>query len=136
MKVFKPENKIVVFTCSWAAYGGLEKACQEPGGYPANVRPIKVMCLGRMSPGFILKAFEKGAAGVLLLGCPPDECHYEFGNQRAEQTFRVAGSLVRLLGYVPGCLKMDRLAMDDGNIWVETVRNFVAELNSSQGAQP
>jgi coenzyme F420-reducing hydrogenase delta subunit len=136
MKVFKPENKIIVFTCNWAAYGALEKACQEPGGYPANVRPIKVMCLGRMSPGLILKAFEKGTAGVLLLGCPPDECHYEFGNQRAEQTFKVAGSLVRLLGYAPNCLKMDHLAMDNGNVWVETVRNFVAELNASQGVQP
>jgi F420-non-reducing hydrogenase iron-sulfur subunit len=136
MKVLKSENKIVVFTCNWTAYGGLEKACRQPEGYPASVRPIKVMCLGRMSPGLILKAFEKGAAGVLLLGCPPDECHYEFGNQRAEQTFKVARSLVRLLGYADACLKLDHPAMNNGSAWVGTVRNFVAQLNSSRGAQP
>jgi F420-non-reducing hydrogenase iron-sulfur subunit len=36
--------------------------------YPSNIRIIRVMCSGRISPDFILKAFQKGADGVLVSG--------------------------------------------------------------------
>jgi len=98
-----PEPQVIVFTCNWQAYNGLEAAGAGRAHYPASVRPLKVMCLGRLSAGIILKAFEKGADGiilkafekgadgVLLLGCPPGECHYEFGNRRAEEVFVCRG---------------------------------------------
>ncbi len=66
---------VVVFTCNWSAYSGLESAGSEPRCYSPVIRPIKVICLGRLSPGLILKTFEKGADGVLLLGCPPGDRH-------------------------------------------------------------
>ena len=92
------------------------------------------MCLGRLSPGIILRAFEHGAAGVLLLGCPQDECHYRFGNRRAEEMFAVAGKLVRLLGYSPQRLQMDYVVVGDGEGWVEKVQSFLVGLNGSRGA--
>ena len=29
---------------------------------------------------FILRAFEKGADGVIMCGCHPGDCHYTTGN--------------------------------------------------------
>ena len=52
------QPKAVVFTCNWSAYSGMEAAGVERLDYPAQVRPIKVMCLGQLSPGIILKALE------------------------------------------------------------------------------
>jgi F420-non-reducing hydrogenase iron-sulfur subunit len=34
------------------------------------------MCVGRIEPDLILEAFCKGAWGVLIAGCPPDECEH------------------------------------------------------------
>lgn len=125
-------NNIVVFTCNWSAYSGLETAGLEHRCYSASVYPIKVMCLGRLGPGLILKAFEKGASGVLMLGCPQGECRYEFGGRSAEESFAVAGELMRKLGYQPKRLRMDRLAAGEGKTLTEMIRKFLADLKEDQ----
>ena len=121
----------MVFTCNWNAYHGLETAGVNHQTYSAAIHPLKVMCLGRLGPGIILKAFEHGAAGVLLLGCPPGECHYDFGNRRAEEMFAVASDLIHVLGYTNKRLQMDRVTAGDGETWVEKVQSFVTGLNGS-----
>jgi F420-non-reducing hydrogenase iron-sulfur subunit len=126
------KDKVVVFICNWGAYSGLEAAGAKRQPYSAFIRPIKVMCIGRISPALVLKALDRGAAGVLLLGCPPGDCHYEFGNRRAEESFAVARDLARLLGYSDRRLKMDWVAAGDSQAWVENARSFVAELNGDQ----
>ena len=98
--------KLVVFTCNWDAYSGLENAGRRRLSLPPSVRTVKVACLGRLNPGTILKAFEFGADGVLLLGCAPDRCHYEFGRRRTQEVYQTANELIlRLgfrLGFIPG----------------------------------
>jgi len=126
----KRNSKVIVFTCNRGGYSGLEAAARQQCAYPPEVYPIRVMCLGRISPGVIMRAFELGAAGVLLLGCPPEECHYGFGNRRAEENFGIARDLVRLLGYPRRSLQMDAVTMADGSAWAKKVRNFVDGLNS------
>ena len=124
-------DKVLVFTCNWNAYHGLESAGVKHQTYSAAIHPLKVMCLGRLGPGIILKAFEHGAAGVLLLGCPPEECHYDFGNRRAEEMFAVASNLIHILGYSKKRLQMDRVITGDGEAWVKKVQTFVTGLNGS-----
>lgn len=123
------DRQVVVFTCNWNAYSGMETAGIEHQPLPPAVRPIKVMCLGRLNPGIILKAFEKGAHGVLLLGCPPGECQYQFGNTRAEQLFAEAKRMSRLLGYGDEQLKLDWVAAGEGQAFADKVHAFVAGLN-------
>ncbi len=42
--------------------------------YPPNVSVIRVICRGRVDPEFVLKAFERGADGVMILACHPGGC--------------------------------------------------------------
>ncbi len=123
----EPDSRIIVYICNWNAYSGLETAGFQGLSYPANVHPIRVMCLGRLHPGLILKAFELGAAGVLLLGCPPGECHYLFGNTRAEELFQQTLALARLLGISEKRLKLDSLASGQGQHFVTLVRQFAEQ---------
>lgn len=121
--------KVIVFTCNWNAYSGMEAAGVKRLSYPPSVYPIKVMCLGQISPGVILKAFEKGAGGVLLLGCPTGMCHFEFGNRRVEVVFNEAKGLASVLGYRDEQLKLDWVAAGEGEDFVQKVKHFVAGLN-------
>jgi F420-non-reducing hydrogenase iron-sulfur subunit len=121
-------SRIIVYTCNWDAYSGLETAGSLGLSYPANVHPIRVMCLGRLHPGLILKAFELGAAGVLMLGCPPGECHYGFGNQRAEELFQETVALAQLLGIEEDRLRLDWVAAGEGQGFVDQVRQFVEQV--------
>jgi coenzyme F420-reducing hydrogenase delta subunit len=123
------DPKVVILACNWNAYSGLETAGATHQEYSAAIRPLKVMCLGRLSPGIILKAFEKGADGVLLLGCPPGECHYEFGNRCAEEVFAEARQMATLLGYGEAQLKLDWVAAGEGETFAAKVQAFVAGLN-------
>ncbi|NIO71467.1 MAG: hydrogenase iron-sulfur subunit [Anaerolineae bacterium] len=123
--------KIIVFTCNWNAYSGLETAGYERLSLPAGVRPVKVMCLGRLHPGLVLKAFELGADGVLMLGCPPGECHYEFGNSRAEELFEETRALAHLLGIGEERLQLDWVAAGDGEAFAEKVRCFVENVDQA-----
>jgi F420-non-reducing hydrogenase iron-sulfur subunit len=63
---FKP--KIIAFACNWCAYSAADLAGVSRVQYPPHIRIIRVMCSSRVNPNFILKAFQKGADGVLVAG--------------------------------------------------------------------
>ncbi|GAI53191.1 unnamed protein product, partial [marine sediment metagenome] len=46
----------------------------------------------------ILKAFEKGAAGVLVMGCQEGACRHLTGNIRAKERVNYAKDLLEELG--------------------------------------
>jgi len=60
--------KIIAFCCNWCAYSAADLAGVSRFQYPPDLRIIRVMCTGRINPGFILKALQKGADGVLVGG--------------------------------------------------------------------
>jgi len=62
------EPTIVAFLCNWCAYTGADLAGTSRMKYKPNVRVIRVMCSGRVEPAFVLKAFQQGADGVMVLG--------------------------------------------------------------------
>ena len=62
------EPKIVGILCNWCSYAGADLAGTSRKKYAPNVRVVRVMCTGRVEPAFILKAFQKGADGVLVCG--------------------------------------------------------------------
>ncbi len=62
------DPKIIAFACNWCAYSAADLAGVSRLQYPPNIRIIRVMCSGRVNPGFILKALELGADGVLVAG--------------------------------------------------------------------
>ena len=79
------EKKIVAFCCNWCAYAGADFAGVSRMQYPPNVRIIRTMCSGRVSPKFIERAFARGAATVLVAGCHPGDCHYINANEHTQK---------------------------------------------------
>ena len=71
---FKPT--IVAFCCNWCSYAGADLSGTNRLQYPANVKIIRIPCSCRLNPMFILRAFQRGADGVILCGCHPGDCHY------------------------------------------------------------
>jgi len=125
-------GKVILLTCNWNAYSGLETAGAERLSYPAGVFPVKVGCLGQVSTGSILKAFENGAEGVLMLGCPPDQCRHEFGARHAEEMYAEARDLLKVLGYSDAQFQLDWVAAGEGGELVNKVQRFVDGLNAKR----
>ncbi len=121
----KDSLRILIFACEWSGYAAMELAGRQKLSYPSNVRAIRLDCTGRLQPGLILKAFEMGADGVMILGCMPKLCHYERGNEQAAAIYNQVESLVGLLGISPVRLKLAWTPPDDAPAWVELVTKFV-----------
>ncbi len=127
----RSKPQIVGFICNWAAYSGAEMAGVEKRGYPANIRLVRLMCLGRLHLGLVLQAFELGADGVMLLGCPRAECHYDSGMEKAKELFTQARKVLGLLGADPKRLALVEVPVGRGDIFARQVSNFVRSI--SQG---
>jgi coenzyme F420-reducing hydrogenase delta subunit len=80
---FTPDIRL--FTCHYAA----QQSCAEGGkvlaqlNFPANITLTRLACTGKLEETAILKAFEDGADGVYVVGCPSEGCHNVKGSQRA-----------------------------------------------------
>jgi F420-non-reducing hydrogenase iron-sulfur subunit len=64
--IFEP--KIIAFMCNWCTYGAADLAGVSRIQYPANIRPVRVMCSASVSPHHILRAIQSHADGVLVGG--------------------------------------------------------------------
>ena len=62
------EPKIIGYLCNWCSYAGADGAGMARLKYPPNVKIIRVPCSGRVPPELILRTFQQGADGVMVLG--------------------------------------------------------------------
>jgi coenzyme F420-reducing hydrogenase delta subunit len=84
--------------------------------------------MGQIGSSVVLKAFEKGADGVMLVGCSPEECHYEFGSRRAAELFEEVRKLFRLLGFDENRLQFHQVRTGESAALIGEVRAFVDRL--------
>jgi F420-non-reducing hydrogenase iron-sulfur subunit len=120
--------RLVVFACNWCSYAGADTAGVSRIQQQPHFRLIRVMCSGRIEPGFVLRAFEKGADGVLVSGCHLGDCHYAFGNERAVEQFERTRRLVRMLGFEEGRLRLEWISAAEGNRFAQIINEFTDQV--------
>lgn len=123
-KEFKP--LIVAFCCNWCSYAGADLAGTSRLNYPANVKIIRVPCSCRVNTNFIIRAFQKGADGVVIAGCHPGDCHYSTGNYYTRRRFSIFINLLEYLGIEKERFKIDWISAAEANKFA-TVMNEVLE---------
>jgi F420-non-reducing hydrogenase iron-sulfur subunit len=89
---------------------------------------IRVMCSGRIQPAFVLRAFEKGADGVLVSGCHFGDCHYIFGNERAAEQFEKTKNMIKLLGIEEGRLRLEWISAAEGARFAQVINEFTDQV--------
>lgn len=125
----EPEKKIVGFICHWCCLGGVDMAGVSRLQYPPNARLIRVMCSARVASKFVLRAFELGAAGVLVGGCEFPTCHYIVGNYKAEKRMERVKKTLTKEGYDPDKLWIVWCSAADGPKFANTMRDMHKQLN-------
>jgi F420-non-reducing hydrogenase iron-sulfur subunit len=122
------EPKIVAFLCNWCSH-----RVTEAGGAPAfkfgdNIKPVRVMCSGRVEPDFILKALDSGADGVLVIGCPPDDCHYTDGNYKAMRRIAMLKKMLSQLGIENERLRSEWLSPSEGDRFLAIIDEMTEQI--------
>ncbi|MBM3173608.1 MAG: hydrogenase iron-sulfur subunit, partial [Chloroflexi bacterium] len=119
---------VLVFACNWDGWSCLEAASYMELSYPASVKVVRIRCLSRLHAGLILKAFELGAEGVMLLGCGPGKCHFESDSGCVLAEYEKAQQMLELFGMPKERLTLSQLPAFDGYGFVEQVAKLVRGL--------
>lgn len=122
------EPRIVVFACNWCSYPAADAAGINRVQYPANIRIIRTMCMGRVDPGFVLKALAMGADGVLVSGCHFEDCHYSFGAKKAAEQFKKLEKIVSILGFEAERIRQEFISAAEFPKFARVVKEMVQQI--------
>lgn len=122
------QPKLVGFACRWCSYAGADLAGTSRLEYPASVHLIRVPCSGRVDPTFVIRAFQRGADGVLVAGCHPGDCHYASGNLFARRRFALVKRFLEYLGLEPERFRLEWISAAEGRRFAEVIREMTADL--------
>lgn len=125
-KEFRPT--IVAFCCNWCSYAGADLAGSGRMQYPADVKIIRVPCSCRVNPMFILRAFQRGADGVILCGCHPGDCHYSTGNYYTRRRMTMLFDFLDYLGIERGRTRVEWVSAAEGARFASVMNDFVKNV--------
>lgn len=121
--------------CNWSPYACYTAAGMARMKIPPNFRLLRVMCIGRINQALILRAFEFGADGVILLECKDEDCRYGPGPDVGHVNVAKVRQLLRLLGIDQGRLVERSFASHEKAELVEALWDF-AERIEGMGPSP
>ncbi len=122
------EPKIVAFVCNWCTYAGADLTGTSRIKYATNVRIIRLPCTGRIDFMLLMKAFAKGADGVIVSGCHPNDCHYTSGNFHARRRWIVYRTLLGFLGFDLRRIFFSWVSAAEGAKWADLINHVTEEV--------
>lgn len=126
-----PEDKILAFLCNWCSYAGADLAGTSRFEYPPVIRPIRVMCSGRVDRDFVLEALRLGAGMVLVGACHlPYDCHYISGNWKMKARMDALAPMLHKLGLSPERFRVEYVSAAEGVKFAEVIREMTAQMRA------
>lgn len=122
------EPTIIAFACAWCGYPSAVLAGVNRIAYPPGVKIVRVMCSGMVDPSLILKAFELGADGVIIVGCLMDNCHYIVGNKHAQERVERLRHLLDIIGLGSRRLRAEWINASERVRFAQVMNEFSDQL--------
>jgi len=85
-------------------------------------------CTGRIDEALLLKAFENGADGVMVVGCLEGDCHYVNGNIRARARVERVYGILETISIGPDRIRMYNLSAGEGSKFAAYANEFVEQI--------
>ena len=85
-------------------------------------------CTGRIDESLLLKAFENGADGVMVVGCLEGDCHYISGNIRARSRVKRIYGILESIKLGAERIRMFNLSAGEGSKFAAYANEFVEKI--------
>lgn len=121
------DMKLIVFACNWSLFPGLQLS-ESPTFVKTPYGIIVSMCSGRVAPELILNAFDGGAWGVMVAGCPPEECDHD-GNYKTRRRLVLLKNVLKELNVEPERVKLEWFSTGESAKLNKAINDFIVELN-------
>jgi F420-non-reducing hydrogenase iron-sulfur subunit len=125
---FEPE--ITVFACIYCAYMAIDTAGALRIKYPASIKLVKLPCTGKTDVRYLMEAFEQGADGVCVVGCPIGNCHHVHGNKRGQARVKYTKQLLDEVGLGGERLEMYFVSGGMGETFAAAMREMTERIRT------
>ncbi len=96
--------------------------------YPTHIKIIRVPCTGKVDLIHILRAFEKGADGVCVVGCLEGDCHFINGNLKAKKRVHQAQKILDAIGIGGERARMYNLSSGEGPLFAQYAQEMSEKI--------
>ena len=134
-KTTNGDIKILAFLCWKWGYGAGDMAGTIRAQYPATLRPVRIICSGRVTPSLMMRAIGKGADGVAIGAWYEGECDYETGNLVAERNVIYTKEILKTVGLSPERIQMFHCSAAEGQKFQEEAIR-ISETIQNLGRNP
>ncbi len=122
-------NEVMGYGCSWGGAAAADHAGLKGMKYSERFYLLPIGCIGQLDPTVLGRAFLEGASGLILIGCPTEECHHSYGLDHTWSRVLLVKKLLSLVG-----LERDRIALAHTDLnkpeqYIKTVNSFVGLIN-------
>jgi F420-non-reducing hydrogenase iron-sulfur subunit len=116
--------KLCLFYCSNSLDATvLRQSVSEIGS--DEITTVSLPCSGKVNLLYLLKAFEKGADGVILVTCRQGECQFLEGNLRAKKRSESVDAILEEIGLGKGRMRVIQNKNEGGmNQIIEEIKSL------------
>lgn len=123
------ENEILAFGCNWGGGAAADNAGLKGLKHNSRFYMAPVSCIGQIDPCILGRALLEGANGLLLMGCPPEECHHSYGLDHTWSRVNLIRKLMSLCGLERQRISLSHTDMNQPEMFVRTIENFVNQID-------
>jgi heterodisulfide reductase subunit A len=122
-------DEVMGIGCNWGGTAAADHAGIRKMAYNERFYLLPVSCIGQLDPTVMGRAFLEGANGLLLLGCPPEECHHSYGIDHTWSRVLMIKKLFSLIGLERGRIALAHADLNKPEEYIKTVNSFVANMD-------
>ncbi len=122
------EPVILGFLCKNDAYRAADDSGSKDICYPPNMLSIMVPCSGAVNGMIVSEAISKGVDGILIAGCPDNQCHYSQGSTLAKARLADVSNKLKDMYIEPERVRFISISRDETEKFVDAVNEYVQVL--------
>jgi len=123
------EPRILAFLCYWCAYGAADLMGLNGEKLPENFRSIRIRCSASLSLDVISEILARDLAdGIIVAGCPVDNCHHAWGNYMQERRIEMLNESLQLLGVTDKLVKWEYIGVPHWKKLANSIRQMNRKL--------
>ena len=123
------EGEVMAYGCVWGGLAAADHAGLKGMTYDPRLYLLRVGCIGQLDPSVLARAFMEGANGLILIGCPPDDCHHSYGLDHTWSRVNVMKKLLEFSGQDRRRIALAHVDLNKPEDYIAVADNFVRLIN-------
>jgi heterodisulfide reductase subunit A2 len=123
------EGEVMGFGCNWGGLAAADNAGVKGLKYDPRLYLLRVSCIGQLDPSVMARAFVEGANGLILIGCPPEDCHHSFGLDHTWSRVVMIKKLLAFSGFDRRRIALAHVDLNQPEEYIVTAESFIRQMN-------